>query len=132
MLDVNYLTHRPRRNRVNSAARALVEENQIRVDKLIEPLFLLDGQNKRDSISSMPGIFRLSEDNALRHVEASLRLGIRSFILFPVIEDNLKDNVGSYSYAKNNFYLRIIAALKKNFHEALLISDAALDPCSTD
>ncbi|MBV6494052.1 MAG: Delta-aminolevulinic acid dehydratase [Turneriella sp.] len=127
-----YLTERPRRNRANPRIRALVEENQIRVDKLIEPLFLLDGEKKIEEVSSMPGIFRLSEDNAHRHVEKSLKLGIKSFILFPIIPDFLKDTSGSYSYSEKNFYLKIISSLKKKFPEALLISDAALDPYSVD
>lgn len=131
-LTHDYLRERPRRNRISRGTRALIEETQVRVDKLIEPLFLLDGQNRSEEISSMPGIFRMSEDKTLAHVEASLKFGIQSFILFPAVEDSLKDSTGSYSWAKNNFYLRIIRSLKKNFPEAVLISDVALDPYSSD
>ena len=127
-----YLRERPRRNRTLPGVRALAEETQIRVDKLIEPLFLLDGSNKTEEISSMPGIFRFSEDKALAHAEKSLKLGIQSFILFPAVDDALKDKTGSYSWSEKNFYLRIIRALKKNFPEAVLISDVALDPYSSD
>lgn len=129
---MSYLRERPRRNRTLQGVRALAEETQVRVDKLIEPLFLLDGNNKAEEISSMPGIFRLSEDKALAHAEKSLKLGIKSFILFPAVEDALKDKTGSYSWSAKNFYLRIISALKKNFPEAVLISDVALDPYSSD
>jgi porphobilinogen synthase len=127
-----YLRERPRRNRFSAGIRALTSETQIEVAKLIEPLFLIDGTARREEIRSMPGIFRLTEDLALKHVEASLKLGIRSFILFPAVEDSLKDAVGSYSYSSENFYLRIIRSLKKEFPEAVLISDVALDPYSSD
>ncbi|MBX3723616.1 MAG: porphobilinogen synthase [Turneriella sp.] len=129
---MSYLRERPRRNRTLHGVRALTEETQIRRDKLIEPLFLLDGANKSEEITSMPGIFRLSEDKALLHAEQSLRLGIKSFILFPAVDDSLKDKTGSYSWSEKNFYLRIIRALKKKFPEAVLISDVALDPYSSD
>lgn len=126
------MIERPRRNRISAGVRALAEETYIRTDKLIEPLFLLDGTNKAKEIKSMPGIFRLSLDNALAHVERSLKLGLRSFILFPAVDDALKDKTGSYSYAKENFYLKIIRELKSKFPEAVLISDVALDPYSSD
>ncbi len=127
-----YLTERPRRNRHSEGIRSLTRETHVRVEKLIEPLFLLDGSNKAEEISSMPGIKRLSEDLALKHIEASLKLGLRSFILFPAVVDSLKDNLATYSYNKSNFYLRIISSIKKHFPDAVLISDVALDPYSSD
>ncbi|HNL11473.1 MAG TPA: porphobilinogen synthase, partial [Turneriella sp.] len=127
-----YLRERPRRNRFSAGVRALTSETRIDVAKLIEPLFLIDGAARSEEIRSMPGIFRFTEDLALRHVESSLKLGIRSFILFPAVEDALKDSVGSYSYNPKNFYLRIIRSLKQHFPEAVLISDVALDPYSSD
>lgn len=131
-LSRSYLNERPRRNRVSPGIRSLVRETQISVDKLIEPLFLIDGANKSEEIKSMPGISRLSEDLALKHMEKSLSLGITSFILFPAVEDALKDSTGSYSWSEKNFYLRIIRAMKKTFPQAVLISDVALDPYSSD
>ena len=127
-----YLRERPRRNRFSAGVRALTRETRVDIAKLIEPLFLIDGAARNEEILSMPGIFRFTEDLALRHVEASMKLGIRSFILFPAVENALKDAVGSYSYNPKNFYLRIIRSLKKNFPEAVLISDVALDPYSSD
>jgi len=128
----SYLTERPRRNRHSDGIRALTRESFVRIDKLIEPLFLIDGSGKKEEISSMPGISRMTEDIALRHVESSLKLGLKSFILFPAVEDNLKDSQATYSYNKANFYLRTIRALKNRFPEAVLISDVALDPYSSD
>lgn len=127
-----YLRERPRRNRYSEGIRSLTRETRVDVAKLIEPLFLIDGNNRSEEIKSMPGIFRYTEDLALKHTEASLKLGIKSFILFPAVEDSLKDSQGSYSYSSKNFYLRIIRSLKKNFPEAVLISDVALDPYSSD
>lgn len=132
LLLSSYLRERPRRNRSSAGIRALTCETHIETSKLIEPLFLSDGANVKEEIPSMPGIFRQSEEWALRHVEVSLRLGIGSFILFPAVAESHKDKVGSYSYDRNNFYLRIIRNLKKNFPEAVLISDVALDPYSSD
>lgn len=132
MATPEYLRERPRRNRISAGVRDLVRESSVQVNKLIEPLFLVDGRNRKEEIGSMPGIYRLSEDLALAHVETSLSLGIGSFILFPAVADSLKDQHGSYSYQPNNFYLRIIRSLKKNFPEAVLISDVALDPYSSD
>lgn len=117
---------------MSAGVRALGSETEIRKEKLIEPIFLLDGENKTQDILSMPGIFRMSEDVALKHIEDSLRLGIRAFILFPAVEESFKDSEGSYSYSKNNFYLRIIKTLKRELPEAVLISDVALDPYSSD
>lgn len=128
----SYLTERPRRNRHSEGIRALTRESFVRIDKLIEPLFLIDGVNKKEEIPSMPGVSRMSEDVALKHVELSLKLGLKSFILFPAVDDSLKDSHATYSYNKANFYLRIISSLKKNFPEAVLISDVALDPYSSD
>lgn len=127
-----YLTERPRRNRHSEGVRALTRETFIRVEKLIEPLFLIDGAKKEEPIASMPGISRLSEDLVLKHVEASLKIGLRSFILFPAVDDVLKDDRATYSYNKSNFYLRVIRAIKKSFPEVVLISDVALDPYSSD
>ncbi|AFM13381.1 porphobilinogen synthase [Turneriella parva] len=127
-----YLNERPRRNRNTAGIRALARENFVRVDKLIEPLFLIDGNSRAEPISSMPGINRLSEDKALSHIEKSLGLGICSFILFPAVDDALKDKHASYSYRSDCFYLRVIRAIKQRFPEAVLISDVALDPYSSD
>ncbi|MCX7633202.1 MAG: porphobilinogen synthase [Turneriella sp.] len=127
-----YLKERPRRNRSTAAVRNLVHENRVIIEKLIEPIFLLSGHGRSEEIPSMPGIQRLSTELALRHIEQSLKLGIQSFILFPVVPEEKKDKIGSYSYQPENFYLQAIRAVKSRFPEALLISDVALDPYSSD
>jgi porphobilinogen synthase len=80
----------------------------------------------------MPGIYRWSPDLLLPEIEACLKLGINSFVLFPAVEDQFKDQVGSYSYSQDNFYLRTISEIKKTFPETCLVSDVALDPYSSD
>ncbi len=126
------MLERPRRNRATESIRSMVRETRLDLSNLIFPLFVVDGKGKRDEIGSLPGIFRFSEDKLLMEVEESMKLGLRSFVLFPAVEDKLKDKVASYGYDENNFYLRIIAKLKKEFPESCLISDVAMDPYSSD
>lgn len=126
------LYRRPRRNRQSAAVRALVQETQLRPQRLVYPLFLLDGQNKKEAIPSLPMAARMSLDFLLKEIEESMELGVRSFILFPAIPEEKKDKTATYSYAKDNFYLTAASAIKKRFPECLLISDVAMDPYNTD
>jgi porphobilinogen synthase len=123
---------RPRRNRKSAAIRAMVEETQLGPQHLIYPLFLKDGKNIREEVSSLPGNFRWSIDQLLPEFEKWMNLGIKTFDLFPAVDEHLKDQIGSYSYADENFYLHIIRTLKEKFPEAVLMSDVALDPYSSD
>lgn len=123
---------RPRRNRKSAAIRAMVEETQLGPQHLIYPLFLKDGKNIREEVSSLPGNYRWSIDQLLPEFEKWMNLGIRTFDLFPAVDEHLKDQIGSYSYADENFYLHIIRTLKEKFPEAVLMSDVALDPYSSD
>lgn len=110
----------------------MVRETRLSLDNLIFPLFLVDGTGHRQPIASLPGIARLSEDEAVREVEECMNLGLRSFVVFPAVEDALKDRTATYSWKKENFYLRIISRLKKEFPECCLVSDVAMDPYSSD
>ncbi len=123
---------RPRRNRRTPPIRDMVRETHLGVEHLIAPLFVLDGSKQRIPVRSLPGIDRVSEDEALREIEQLLELGVRSFVLFPAVDDALKDKEATYSHAKKNFYLRIIRNIKKRFPEASLMSDVAMDPYSSD
>lgn len=123
---------RPRRNRKNAAIRSMVAETNIGPQHLIFPLFLVDGKNRKEEISSLPNIFRLSQENMLREIEECVGLGINSFVIFPAVDDSLKDAVGSYSYASDNFYLRVARKIKEQFPQVVLMSDVALDPYSSD
>ena len=131
-MEHSNITNRPRRNRKSSAIRNMVQETQLTPANLIFPLFIVEGENKKEAIASMPGIFRYSVDNLLREVESCMKIGINSFDLFPNIEDALKDPTAKESYRDGSLYLRAIAAVKKEFPESCVITDVAMDPYSSD
>jgi porphobilinogen synthase len=126
------MNQRPRRNRKSSAIRNMIAETNIESSSLIYPLFLVDGQNKKLSINSMPNCYRWTLDLLLKEIESCGKLGINNFVLFPSLEDNLKDKEATYSYNSNNFYLKAIKEIKKQFPEFSLMSDVAMDPYSSD
>ena len=123
---------RPRRNRGTAAIRDMVRETSLHPSKLIYPIFVLDGRREKIEIKSMPGQYRLSHDLLLKEVEASIKKGIQNFVLFPAVADELKDKTATYSWADDNFYLRIARDLKAEFPEISLMSDVAMDPYSSD
>ncbi len=124
--------NRPRRNRKSAVIRDMVQETHLHAGNLIFPLFIVDGENQKTEVKSMPGIFRYSIDNLLREVESCMNLGLKAFDLFPNIEDSLKDKYATVSYQKGNLYLRAIEAVKNNFPEACVVTDVAMDPYSSD
>lgn len=132
MSQHSFLIRRPRRNRKSEAIRAMVEETKVTTDDLIFPLFLVDGTNKKIEVASMPGIFRLSTDLMLKEVEACMKLGIRTFDIFPAVEDQYKDKIATKSYDSNFFYLKALREIKKQFPEACIMTDVAMDPYSSD
>jgi porphobilinogen synthase len=123
---------RPRRNRKSETIRSLVRETEVTIKDLIYPLFLVDGKEIEDPILSLPGQKRWSVDTMMFEIESCLKLGIKSFVLFPGLEDHLKDADASYSYNERNFYLKAIKEIKQRFPEACLVSDVAMDPYSSD
>ena len=123
---------RPRRNRKNAAIRSMIQETSLGVNNLIYPMFLQDGSGVKDEIKSLPNIYRLSLDFMLKEIESCAKLGIDKYVLFPVVEEKLKDKIGSYSYAEDNFYLKAINKIKEEFPQIVLMSDVALDPYSSD
>ncbi|MCH2197479.1 MAG: porphobilinogen synthase [Flavobacteriales bacterium] len=123
---------RPRRNRRTPAIRGMVRETSLSLDNLIYPYFVVDGKDQNIPIASLPGLSRFSEDNLLRDIDEAMELGLRSFVLFPAVDDSLKDKTATYSYADENFYLRIIRAVKERFPESSIMSDVAMDPYSSD
>lgn len=126
------MLQRPRRNRKSEAIRRMVQETHVSADNLIFPLFIIEGNNQKSEVASMPGIYRHSIDNLLREVESCLALGLKSFDLFPNIEESLKDKFATESYRDGNLYVRAINEVKKNFPEACVITDVAMDPYSSD
>lgn len=125
-------TIRPRRNRKNSAIRQMVEETHLGTQHLIYPLFLKDGKGIKEEVASLPNNYRWSLDLLLSEIEACLNLGIATFDIFPAVDEALKDQMASYSYASDNFYLNAIHQIKQRFPEAVIMTDVAMDPYSSD
>jgi porphobilinogen synthase len=123
---------RPRRNRKSAAIRNMVRENEVRTHQLIYPLFLVDGKKIKSEVKSLPGNFRWSPDMVLNEIESCLKLGLNNFVLFPSVNEKLKDKKATHSYHKSNFYLKLISQIKKEFPETCLMSDVAMDPYSSD
>jgi porphobilinogen synthase len=126
------MLQRPRRNRKSSAIRDMVRETRLSVNQLVYPLFLVQGVGIKDEVASMPGIFRWSLDLLLKEIDSCVALNIKQFVLFPAIQEALKDRTGTYSYSSENFYLKAIAKIKSEFPQITLISDVAMDPYSSD
>lgn len=122
------LTVRPRRNRKAEWARRMVRENVLTTDDLIWPLFLIDGHNKREQVPSMPGVDRLSVDQAVREAERAMQLTIPCIALFPYTDPSLRDEEGSEATNPNNLVCQAVRAIKKEFPEIGILCDVALDP----
>jgi porphobilinogen synthase len=122
------LTIRPRRNRKAEWARRLVRENVLTTDDLIWPLFLVEGHNKRAGVASMPGVDRLSVDQAVREAERAVKLNIPCIALFPYTEPSLRDEQGSEATNPDNLVCKSVRAIKKEFPGLGLLCDVALDP----
>lgn len=126
------MNRRPRRNRKSEAIRNLVEETSLSVNDLILPMFLLEGTGKKIEVDSMPDIYRFSIDTMLKEIESCLKLGIKTFDVFPAYPESLKDSMATESYNPETFYLKGLREIKKNFPELCLMSDVAMDPYSSD
>jgi porphobilinogen synthase len=122
------LSTRPRRNRKAEWTRRLVRENVLTADDLIWPLFLLDGSKKRMPVASMPGVERLSVDEAVRSAERAAKLSIPCIALFPYTDPQLRDEDGSEALNRNNLVCRAIRAIKKEVPKLGILCDVALDP----
>ena len=122
---------RPRRLRKDTFSRNLVRENQINVNDLIYPCFVLDGNNQRQAVESMPGVERLSIDLLLKEAELIHSLGIPAMALFPVTPDNVKSLDAKEAYNPEGLAQRAVRALKAEFPELGVITDVALDPFTT-
>ena len=98
---------------------------------LIWPIFLKEGSGIREEIPSMPGVYRWSLDTISRELERLCLIGLKAVILFPVIEDQKKDQFGAYASHPYNIVCRGIQEIKKSFPQLCVISDIALDPFTT-
>jgi porphobilinogen synthase len=114
--------------RYQAFSRRLMQENQLSVDDLICPLFVIEGQNQQQNVASMPGVSRLSIDLLLKEAESLLELGIPAIALFPVIDPSQKSLDAAEAFNPEGLAQRAVKALKKSFPELGVITDIALDP----
>ena len=126
-----HLQKRPRILRQSPAIRSLVAETIITPSDFIAPLFIVEGNNIKEEISSMPGYFRYSLENTVEEVKHLWSLGIKAVLIFIKCEDHLKDNKGTEALNENGLMQRSIKAIKNAVPEICVMTDIALDPFST-
>ncbi|HUL87695.1 MAG TPA: porphobilinogen synthase [Pseudolabrys sp.] len=122
------LAVRMRRNRRSEWARRMVREHTLTTDDLIWPLFLMEGDNARSPVPSMPHVERLSIDQAVREAERAAKLTIPCIALFPYTDPELRDETGSQALNPENLVCRAIRAIKKEMPDIGVLCDVALDP----
>lgn len=127
-----YPLNRNRRLRVNETLRGLIRETVITPNDFLVPLFVIEGQNKKEEIQSMPNYFKMSIDVLLKEVEALYSLGLKSVLLFAQVDEKLKDNYGSEAINKDGLMQRAIKSIKDKYPSLLVMSDVALDPYSSN
>jgi porphobilinogen synthase len=128
--DMDEILHgrRMRRNRRTDWSRRLVRESTLTVDDLIWPLFLIEGRDARTPVPSMPGVDRLSVDQAVRQAERAARRGIPAIALFPYTDPARRDETGSEAINPGNLVCSACRAIKAAVPELGLVTDVALDP----
>ncbi|MGJ9418909.1 porphobilinogen synthase [Massilia sp. CMS3.1] len=126
-----YPATRMRRMRRDPFSRAMMRENTLTASDLIYPVFILDGENQRQQVMSMPGVERVSVDILMGVAEECVALGIPVLALFPVIDASLKTYDGVEATNPDGLVPRAVRALKKNFPQLGILTDVALDPFTT-
>ncbi len=126
------LIRRPRRNRQSAVIRDMVQETRLSVTDFILPVFIIDGQNVRSEVASMPGIYRLSLDLLLGEIQECVDLGVKAFDLFPNLPESKKDKYATESYNPDGLYLTAIRTIKDQFPDVVIMTDVAMDPYSSD
>lgn len=118
------LIHRPRRLRANPAVRAMVRENHLRLEDMIYPLFIVDGEGVRKEIGAMPDVYHLSVDEAVLEAQELMGLGIHQILLFGVPDD--KDETGTSAWIPEGVVQRAIRAIKKALPHMYIVTDVCL------
>ncbi|MDB4113398.1 porphobilinogen synthase [Flavobacteriaceae bacterium] len=125
-----YPLNRNRRLRSKQSLRNLIKESSIHPHDFIVPLFIIEGNNLKEEIPSMPNYFRYSLDNVKKEVKQLWSIGVQAVLLFVKVEDSLKDNFGSEAINNNGLMQRAIKEVKNSVPEMTIITDVALDPYS--
>jgi len=129
--DGQFPSIRMRRMRRDDFSRRLMREARLSVDDLIYPLFVLEGNQRREAVSSMPGVERLSIDLLLEHLQPLVDRGLPSVALFPVTPMACKSDDAAEAFNPDGLAQRAIAQIKAKFSRLGVISDVALDPFTT-
>ncbi|USD65213.1 porphobilinogen synthase [Vibrio sp. SCSIO 43136] len=122
---------RMRRMRKHDFSRRLMAENQLSVNDLIYPMFILMGKNRRETVDSMPGIERLSIDLMIEEAQQLAKLGVPAIALFPVVNQDAKSLCASEAFSPDGLVQRAVIELKQHVPEMGVITDVALDPFTT-
>ena len=125
-----YPLNRNRRLRTKESLRNLIRETSLHPHDFIAPLFVVEGSNVKQEITSMPNYYRLSLDNILIEVKELSSLGVQAVLLFAKIPENLKDNYGTEALNSDGLMQKTIREIKNSFPDICVISDVALDPYS--
>ena len=126
-----YPLTRLRRTRMHKWSRNIVKENMLSSSDLILPIFIKEGKNKKEEISSMPNYFRFSIDLAVKEVKELYSMGIKGVMLFVKVADELKDNAGTEAINPRGLMQTAITEIKDACPEMLVFSDVAMDPYSS-
>ena len=124
----SYPETRMRRLRSSQAIREMLAESSLSKSDLIQPIFIKEDLDGKEEITTMPGINRLGMDILNEEVKKIIDVGIKSIAVFPVINEDKKDEDGSEALKEDNFIFKAISSLKKNFPNLIIIADVALDP----
>jgi porphobilinogen synthase len=129
MITGKYPSLRLRRTRKQSWSRRLIQENTLTANDFILPVFLIDGSNKKESITTMPGVYRYTVNRLSQIIDKALKIGIPMVALFPKTKNTLKNEIGSESLNENNLVCKAILEIKKRYKNQIgIMCDVALDP----
>ena len=129
MITGKFPNLRLRRSRKNNWSRRLVEENNLTTSDFILPIFLIEGKNKKQTIKSMPGVYRYSLDKINFVVDRAIKIGLPMIALFPHTDLNKKNNLGTEALNENNLVCKALRFIKNRYkNEIGIMCDVALDP----
>ena len=123
--------YRPRIKRKNELIRSLVSENSVMASDFLTPLFVVEGENKKEEIPSMPGYFRYSLDRLPEFLDELAKHNLHAYLLFVKVDDQLKDNAGKEAWNPEGLMQQSIRIIKESHPDSLLMTDVALDPYSS-
>jgi porphobilinogen synthase len=129
MITGNYPNLRLRRSRKNEWSRRLIQENSLSSSDFILPIFLIDGKNKKQSINTMPGVYRYTIDKLDIVLDKAVKSRIPMVALFPYTKNSMKNEIGSESLNEDNLVCKAIRYIKKKYKNQIgIMCDVALDP----